>query len=65
MTVFKAKAEIQMFSKDVIHWVSGVKSAFENLYGGRFTATTQENLKCMRWVSFPHSSYKPYNENIY
>lgn len=49
-TIAKAKTEVQAFAQDIIHWVDGVKAAFESSDGGQFTEATMKNLHSMRYV---------------
>ena len=48
--IHKAKAEVQAFALGIIHWVDGVKAAFESGNGGQFTEATMKNLDSMRCV---------------
>ncbi|KAF8068740.1 hypothetical protein FPV67DRAFT_1760709 [Lyophyllum atratum] len=47
-TIAVAKSEVQGFAKDIIGWVSDVKSSFNAAGNGDFTRTTWNNLTKMR-----------------
>jgi hypothetical protein len=44
-TVSRAKAEVQKFAKDVLHWVNEMHSAFQGCKGGSSASKTKKNLE--------------------
>ena len=48
--ISKAKADVQGFSKEIVHWVSQIAAAFRHDHGGRFTLQTWNDLAEMRYV---------------
>lgn len=49
-TISKATLDVRAFSKEIVDWVDGVRSAFERDDGGCSTKTTRKNLREMRCV---------------